>query len=44
MRFLIGEFSHESNQFCAHATGEADFKQWQLNGRGPMKAVIGFLG
>jgi len=31
VRFLIGEFSHESNYFCAHATGETDFKAWELN-------------
>jgi len=31
MRFLIGEFSHESNYFCAHTTGEADFQAWELN-------------
>jgi microcystin degradation protein MlrC len=30
MRFLIGEFSHESNYFCAATTGEADFRAWEL--------------
>jgi microcystin degradation protein MlrC len=31
MRFLIGMFSHESNCFCEHTTGEDDFKQWELS-------------
>jgi microcystin degradation protein MlrC len=30
MRFLIGEFSHESNYFCTHTTGETDFRAWEL--------------
>ena len=30
MRFLIGEFSHESNCFCQHTTGEKEFEQWEL--------------
>jgi len=30
MRFLIGQFSHESNSFCTPTTGEDDFKRWEL--------------
>ena len=30
MKFLIGEFSHESNCFCEHTTGEKEFERWEL--------------
>jgi microcystin degradation protein MlrC len=30
MKFLIGMFAHESNCFCAHPTGEDEFKQLEL--------------
>lgn len=30
MKFMLGKFSHESNAFCEHTTGEAEFKLWEL--------------
>jgi microcystin degradation protein MlrC len=51
VRFLIGQFSHESNCFCAHTTGEAEFRQWDLghgaevieSHRGKQTVVGGFI-
>ncbi len=30
MKFIIGQFAHESNAFCAHTTGEKEFREWEL--------------
>lgn len=51
MKFILGEFSHESNSFCEHTTGEAEFKQWELawgedviqSHRGKRTVIGGFI-
>ena len=52
MRFLVGEFAHESNAFCADVTGFEEFRQqhWYADGdemlerlRGTHTVVGGFI-
>lgn len=51
MRFLIGQFSHESNYFCTTTTGAEDFARWEyLHGdeilqahRGKQTVLGGFI-
>ena len=48
---MLGIFSHESNSFCEHTTGKAEFKQWELawgeeiirNHRGKRTVAGGFI-